>query len=94
MKTSIRDPEIDPVEGMKLKRSTDASIQDRTDTVEYIDSFFLNQLKDVEVQQEPHPKLGALAWALDRLSILELKIYHMEEEANRKEAGESHRRKM
>tara|TARA_B100001059_G_scaffold114378_2_gene114583 strand:- start:35672 stop:36289 length:618 start_codon:yes stop_codon:yes gene_type:complete len=89
----IRDPEIDPVEGMKLKRLIDASNQDRTDTVEYIDSFFLNQFKDVEVQKGATTNSESPAWALDRLSILELKIYHMEEEANRKEAGESHRKK-
>ena len=89
----IRDPEIDPVEGMKLKRLIDASNQDRTDTVEYIDSFFLNQFKDVEVQKGATTNSESPAWALDRLSILELKIYHMEEEANRKEAGESHREK-
>ena len=89
----IRDPEIDPVEGMKLKRLIDASNQDRTDTVEYIDSFFLNQFKDVEVQKGATINSESPAWALDRLSILELKIYHMEEEANRKEAGESHREK-
>ncbi len=89
----IRDPEIDPVEGMKLKRLIDASNQDRTDTVEYIDSFFLNQFKDVEVQKGATTNSESPAWALDRLSILELKIYHMEEEANRKEARESHREK-
>jgi hypothetical protein len=89
----IRDPEIDPVEGMKLKRLIDASNQDRTDTVEYIDSFFLNQFKDVEVQKGATTNSESPAWALDRLSILELKIYHMEEEANRKEASESHREK-
>ena len=70
----IRDPEIDPVEGMKLKRLIDASNQDRTDTVEYIDSFFLNQFKDVEVQKGATINSESPAWALDRLSILELKI--------------------
>jgi hypothetical protein len=78
---------------MKLKRLIDASNQDRTDTVEYIDSFFLNQFKDVEVQKGATTNSESPAWALDRLSILELKIYHMEEESNRKEAGESHREK-
>ena len=68
----IRDPEIDPVEGMKLKRLIDASNQDRTDTVEYIDSFFLNQFKDLEVQKGATTNSESPAWALDRLSILEL----------------------
>ena len=89
----IRDPEIDPVEGMKLKRLIDASNQDRTDTVEFIDSYFLHQYKDTTVQKDATVNSESPAWALDRLSILELKIYHMEEEANRQEASESHRKK-
>lgn len=89
----IRDPEIDPAEGMKLKRLIDASNQDRTDTVEYIDSYFLNQFKDVVVREDAKVNSESPAWALDRLSILELKIYHMEEEANRQEASKSHREK-
>ena len=89
----IRDPEIDPVEGMKLKRLIDASNQDRTDTVEYIDSYFLNQFKDVKIRKDATVNSESPAWALDRLSILQLKIYHMEEEANRKDASESHREK-
>ena len=89
----IRDPEIDPVEGMKLKRLIDASNQDRTDTVEYIDSYFLNQFKDVVVREDATVNSESPAWALDRLSILELKIYHMEEEANRQEASKSHHEK-
>ena len=89
----IRDPEIDPVEGMKLKRLIDASNQDRTDTVEYIDSYFLNQFKVVVVREDATVNSESPAWALDRLSILELKIYHMEEEANRQEASKSHREK-
>jgi hypothetical protein len=89
----IRDPEIDPDEGMKLKRLIDASNQDRTDTVELIDSFFLNQFKEVVPQEAATVNSESPAWALDRLSILELKIYHMEEEANRQEASESHREK-
>ena len=89
----IRDPDIDPVEGMKLKRLIDASNQDRTDTVEFIDSFFLNQFNHVKVQKDATVNTESPAWALDRLSILELKIYHMDEEANRKEASEFHREK-
>ena len=89
----IRDPEIDPVEGMKLKRLIDASNQDRTDTVEYIDSYFLNKFKDTEIRNDATVNSESPAWALDRLSILELKIYHMDEEANRQGASESHREK-
>ena len=83
----IRDPEIDPLEGMKIKKLIDASNQDRTDTVEYIDSFFLNQYKNIEKQDNATINSESPAWALDRLSILELKIYHMEEQANRNEAA-------
>ena len=86
-------PNIDPVEGMKLKRLIDASNQDRTDTVEFIDSYFLNRFNNVKVQKYATVNTESPAWALDRLSILELKIYHMDEEANRKEASESHREK-
>ncbi|MAV79694.1 MAG: hypothetical protein CBD31_03655 [Flavobacteriaceae bacterium TMED171] len=89
----IRDPIIDPLEGMKLKRLIDASNQERTDTVEHIDSFFLNHYKNVEPLQNATLNSESPAWAIDRLSILELKIYHMEEEANREDASASHRKK-
>ena len=89
----IRDPEIDPLEGMKIKKLIDASNQDRTDTVEYIDSFFLNQYKNIEKQDNATINSESPAWALDRLSILELKIFHMEEQANRNEASAAHREK-
>ena len=87
----IRDPDIDPVEGMNLKRKIDASNQDRTDTVEYIDGYFLDLYKDVQPLKSATVNSESPAWAIDRLSILELKIYHMEEEANRYEASNSHR---
>jgi hypothetical protein len=78
---------------MKLKRLIDASNQDRTDTVEYIDSYFLNKFKDVEIRNDAKVNSESPAWALDRLSILELKIYHMEEEAIRQDASKLHREK-
>ena len=87
----IRDPEIDPVKGMNLKRKIDASNQDRTDTVEHIDGYFLDLYKDVQLFKSATVNSESPAWAIDRLSILELKIYHMEEEANRSEASNSHR---
>ena len=87
----IRDPDIDPVEGMNLKRKIDASNQDRTDTVEYIDGYFLDLYKDVQPLKSATVNSESPAWAIDRLSILELKIYHMEEEAHRSEASNSHR---
>jgi hypothetical protein len=88
----IRDPLIEPLEALKLKRKIDESNQRRTDVVEYIDSWFLEQYKNVAVQANATINTESPAWAIDRLSILELKIYHMQIEANRKEATEDHRK--
>ncbi len=87
----IRLPDIDPVEAIVLKRKIDASNQDRTDMVEFIDSYFLNKFKDVKVQKGAKINSETPAWAMDRLSILALKIYHMNEEATRESASEEHR---
>jgi hypothetical protein len=87
----IRDPKIDPVEAVKLKRKIDASNQERTDMVEYIDAYFLDQYRDIEVKEDATINTESPAWALDRLSILALKIYHMREEADRKDATNAHR---
>lgn len=87
----IRDPNINPVDALALKRKIDASNQDRTDTVELIDSYFLDKYKDVQVKPDAKINSESPAWALDRLSILALKIYHMNEEAHRKDASEAHR---
>ncbi len=89
----IRDPQIDPVAALELKRKIDASNQVRTDMVEYIDSYFLDKYKDVQVKADAKINTESPAWAIDRLSILALKIYHMNEEAIRKEASEDHRAK-
>lgn len=87
----IRDPNIDPVEALKLKRRIDAYNQERTDMVEYIDSYFLQKYKDV--QPKPNAKINSEspAWAIDRFSILALKIFHMREEATRSDASPEHR---
>lgn len=87
----IRDPNIDPVEALKLKRKIDASNQDRTDTVEYIDSYFLQKYKDVTVKPDAKINSESPAWAIDRLSILALKIYHMHLETVRNDASDSHK---
>lgn len=87
----IREPGIDPIAALELKRKIDASNQDRTDTVEYIDSYFLQQFKGVNAHPEATINTESPAWAIDRLSILALKIYHMQEEANRASASEEHR---
>jgi len=89
----IRLPNIDPVEAIVLKRKIDASNQDRTDMVEYIDSYFLNKFKDVKVKEGAKINSETPAWAIDRLSILALKIYHMNEEAIRESASVEHRAK-
>ncbi|MCL6266681.1 DUF4254 domain-containing protein [Flagellimonas myxillae] len=89
----IRDPGIDPVAALDLKRKIDASNQDRTDLVEYIDSYFLNKYSAVEVDEKATINTESPAWAIDRLSILALKIYHMKEEANRTDASSEHIRK-
>jgi hypothetical protein len=89
----IRDPNIDPVAALVLKRKIDASNQVRTDMVEYIDSYFLQKYQDVTIKPNAKINTESPAWAIDRLSILALKIYHMSEEANRKEATAEHRAK-
>lgn len=89
----IRDPDIDPAAALVLKRRIDKSNQDRTDLVERIDSYFLTVYKDVEPQAGATINTESPAWAIDRLSILALKIYHMRGEAERREAAEDHRRK-
>lgn len=87
----IRDPNIDSVEALKLKRQIDASNQDRTDMVEYIDSYFLSLYDDVEPKPNATINTESPAWAIDRLSILALKIYHMNEEVERPDASSSHK---
>lgn len=89
----IRDPQIDPVAALDLKRKIDASNQVRTDMVEYIDSYFLQKYAGVQVKADAKINTESPAWAIDRLSILALKIYHMSEEANRTEATPEHRAK-
>jgi hypothetical protein len=87
----IRDPQIDPVAALTLKRRIDASNQERTDMVEYIDSYFLQKYSGVSVKDNAKINSESPAWAFDRLSILALKIYHMQEEATRTEASPEHR---
>lgn len=87
----IRDPNIDAVAALELKRKIDASNQERTDTVEYIDSYFLNLFKSVETKAEASINSESPAWAIDRLSILALKIYHMHLETIRPDALDSHK---
>ncbi len=86
----IRNPAINPDEALRIKRRIDASNQDRTDLVEYIDGYFMNKYKDVKVLDNAGLNTETPAWAIDRLSILALKIYHMRQETLRSDASESH----
>ena len=86
----IRDPAIDPVEALKIKRRIDASNQVRTDMVEYIDSYLLDKYKAVVPQSDARLNTETPAWAIDRLSILALKIYHMEQEVRREDVSQKH----
>lgn len=89
----IRDPNIDPVEALALKRRIDKSNQDRTDIVEQIDCYFRNKYADVNISDTARLNTESPAWAIDRLSILALKIYHMKEQADRSDASAEHRQK-
>jgi len=89
----IRDPHIDPLEALSLKRRIDRSNQDRTDLVEQIDSYFRSEYSSVQPLPDAKLNTESPAWAVDRLSILALKIYHMSEQAGRADASEEHRRK-
>ena len=89
----IRDPAIDPVEALQIKRRIDKSNQDRTDLVERIDSYFLTLYRNVEPASDATINTESPAWAIDRLSILALKIYHMRQEATRQDASPEHRQK-
>ena len=87
----IRDPHINPAAALLLKRRIDKSNQERTDMVEFIDTYFLNKYKNVRASEQATINTESPAWAVDRLSILALKIYHMSSEASRAEATEAHR---
>ena len=89
----IRDPHIDPVEALQLKRRIDHSNQDRTDLVEQIDSYFRQLYGQVRVLPDARLNTESPAWAIDRLSILALKIYHMKEQTERTDASDEHRQK-
>lgn len=89
----IRDPHINPEDGMQLKRRIDRSNQDRTDLVEQIDSYFRQLFSDVTPLPEATINTESPAWAVDRLSILALKIYHMREQVERTDASEEHIKK-
>ena len=89
----IREPSIEPVKALEIKRRIDKSNQDRTDLVELLDDHFFDMFKDTKPQKDAFIATETPAWAVDRLSILNLKIYHMREEAERDDASQEHREK-
>jgi hypothetical protein len=89
----IRDPQINPTEALALKRRIDKSNQDRTDLVEEIDTYFRNYYSEVTPLPDARLNTESPAWAIDRLSILALKIYHMQEQAKRSDASPEHIKK-
>lgn len=93
MEDLIRDPQIEPVEAVALKRRIDASNQERTDMVEELDTWFRDRYAGVTPLPDATINTESPAWALDRLSILAVKIYHMKAEVDRADADETHRRK-
>ena len=89
----IRDPQIDPSEALSVKRRIDRSNQERTDLVERIDSYFLELYRDIQPMEGARINTESPAWAIDRLSILHVKIWHMREQAERTDvSAEQHSR--
>lgn len=86
----IRNPDIDPKEGIAIKRRIDKSNQERTDTVEMMDDYFLTAFKDIKYSTATRINSETPAWLLDRMSILMLKIYHMNEQTERKDVSLQH----
>lgn len=93
MEDLIRDPQIQPVDAVALKRRIDSSNQDRTDMVEEIDTWFRDRYADVKPLPDATINTESPAWAIDRLSILAVKIYHMRAEVERPDASEAHKAK-
>lgn len=89
----IREPFINPDKALEIKRRIDKSNQDRTDLVELIDNWFFDEFKDIKPENDAFIATETPAWAIDRLSILNLKIFHMREEADRKDADSEHKEK-
>lgn len=89
----VRPDDVDPVEALKIKRRIDKSNQHRTDLVEQIDDYYMSQFAQVEVQPDARLNTETPAWAIDRLSILALKIYHFGIEVNREDASAEHKAK-
>ena len=83
----IRDPDIDPLAALALKRRIDKSNQDRTDLVERIDSYFWEQYHNICPKKDAKINTESPAWAMDRLSILHVKLWHMQEQVDRQDVS-------
>lgn len=86
----IRRPDLEPYQFILIKRKIDKSNQDRTDCVEQIDDYLMNEFNKVKIHENPRLNTETPAWVIDRLSILMLKIYHMNEQTERKDASIDH----
>ena len=89
----IRDPNIDPAAALLIKRRIDASNQVRTDMVEQIDDYLFGLYSNISPRENARINTETPAWAIDRLSILNLKLFHMQQEVERTDATEAHRAK-
>lgn len=91
MEDVVRDPDVSLEEAIALKRRIDRSNQVRTDMVEDLDTYFLDKYSGVTPQADATINTESPAWAIDRLSILALKLWHMQEQAERDDADAEHR---
>lgn len=89
----IREPSINPKKALQIKRQIDKSNQDRTDLVELIDDWFFDEFRNIQTVNDAFIATETPAWAIDRLSILNLKIFHMREESEREDADKEHKEK-
>jgi hypothetical protein len=85
----VRPDDVDPRYALELKRRIDRSNQHRTNLVEQIDDHYMSLYGQVTPLPDARLNTETPAWAIDRLSILALKVYHFEIEANR--GDEEHR---
>ena len=87
----IRDPNIEPAAGMDMKRKIDKSNQNRTDVVEQLDDYYISLFNNVSIQSNAKLNTESPGWVVDRISILCLKIYHMQEQVDRTDTDSKHR---